>query len=112
MAGNNQTQLTQSELEDVAKKHTDVAQQVGQAQNKLRGDIQTLTGTNHGDMMKALEHVHENWQKTCGDIVKNLEGMAQNVRKAGEQYGDQDNQLSQNVKQIEPSKLSSFMGGQ
>lgn len=111
MAGNNQTQLTQSELEDVAKKHNDVAQQVGQTQNKLRGDIQTLTSSNHGDMMKALEHVHENWQKTCSDIVKNLESMAQSVRKAGEHYGEQDQQQSQNVKKIEPSQLNSFMGG-
>ncbi len=111
MAGN-QTQLTQSELEDVAKKHTDVAQQVTQTQNKLRGEIDTLTSSNHGDMMEALKHVHENWDKVCGDIVKNLEGMAQSVRKAGEHYGDQDQQQSQQVKKIEPTRLSSFMGGQ
>lgn len=112
MAGN-QTQLTQSDLDRVSQQHTDVAQQVSATQKQLQQSIETLTSSNHGEMMKSLQHVNESWQKACSDVVKNLEEMAQKVKQAGQHYGDKDSEVAQRVQGVagqSGGKLQSFMG--
>lgn len=106
-----QTQLTQSDLENVAKRHDDVGQQISDAQKKLAQHIQQLAGANHGEMMKSLQHVHEQWNQACGDIVKNLHSMAQNIRQSSQKYGQQDEDLAKQVGKVQTPQLRSFMGG-
>jgi WXG100 family type VII secretion target len=113
-----QTKLTQSDLEDLAKRHDEVAHEITQTQQQLKTHIEQLASNNQGEMMKALHDVHENWQRSCGDIVKNLEGMSQNIRQSSQKYGQRDEEVAGRVSRVAHSApgsggthLQSFMGG-
>lgn len=114
MAG--QTKLTQSDLENLAKRHDEVAQEITRTQQQLKTHIEQLASNNRGEMMQSLQQVHEHWQKSCGDIVKNLEGMSQNIRQSGQKYGQRDEEVAGRVSKVAHSApgathLQSFMGG-
>ena len=104
-----QTKLTQSQLAQLSQRHEDVAQQVTSQQSTLSGSIDTLASANRGDMMTSLKNVHEQWNKACSDIVKNLQQMAQQVNTTGRETQNKDEEVASSVRQVQTPGLTSFM---
>ncbi|MGP4017777.1 WXG100 family type VII secretion target [Saccharopolyspora sp. 5N708] len=101
------TKLTASQLRDKANQHDGVAEGITREQTRLRGEIDSVTGANQGDMIMALDNVHENWQQITGRIVKNLQAMAQQVRQTADQVENKDVELSQAVNRVPAAEMSS-----
>jgi WXG100 family type VII secretion target len=87
------TNLTVSDLEAKANQHEQTAESVKAEQKKLAADIQALVGPNQGDMMVALQNLHQQWQEQMTRVVNDLLSMAQTLRDGARklQQGDVDN---------------------
>ncbi|MCI2417475.1 WXG100 family type VII secretion target [Saccharopolyspora sp. K220] len=87
------TNLTVSDLETKANQHEQTAESVKAEQKKLAADIQALVGPNQGDMMVALQNLHQQWQEQMTRVVNDLLSMAQTLREGARklQQGDVDN---------------------
>ena len=89
MAGNN-TKLTPAEVQAVAKKHRNCADDITSQQRTLAGHISTLTSVNSGRMMQKLTEVHHEWDRLTKDIVTNLTTMATTLDSVAQNLQSED----------------------
>lgn len=91
------TKLTPQDVIDMSKKHTALADEIANQQNKLNGDIQTLTSSNHGALMTKLSTVHGEWNTSTTGIVNNLREMASTLASVAQRLKDEDEQNASGV---------------
>ena len=91
MAG--KTQLTPNDVRDIASKHLNLGNEITSEQNKLRGQMNTMTSINKGQMWSTLPGVYEDWNAKMTDIVHQLEDMATALRSVADllQSADEKN---------------------
>lgn len=91
------TKLTPQDVIEMSKKHTALADEITSQQSKLNGDIQTLTGSNHGALMTKLTTVHGDWNTSTTGIVNNLREMADTLASVAQRLKDEDEQNASSV---------------
>jgi WXG100 family type VII secretion target len=97
MTTSSNTRLSPDQVRQIAQRHDDVANEITSNQQKLTAEIESLCGANSGEMIRALNQVHSEWNTNTSNVVNNLRQMANNMRQAAQELETQDRDSGQGV---------------
>lgn len=102
------TVITPDAVHKAANEHRDCMQMIQQQQNRLDGQISALEAGSRNSMTSTLNSMYQQWKGEVGQILKDLDDMANDMDAFANQLAGKDEFNATSVRQVLGASTGSF----